>query len=457
MRDILQAIVDAGGKPYFIGGCVRDELFGYDNKDVDIEVFNLSSSKLTSILERFGKVDSVGESFGVIKLTVGDTDYDFSLPRKENRVGVGHKEFEIEVDSSMTLEEAASRRDFTFNSISKDFEGNYVDPFGGINDFKNRTLKHTSDKFSEDALRVLRGFQFCGRFNLIPHHDTILLCRDLKVEFDSLSKERVWEEFKKWALKSINPKAGLDFLVMTGWIDCFPELRNILGIPQEYEWHPEGEVLTHSGYVCNAMQEICEREKIEGERKLVLMLAALCHDLGKASTTCIRKGRISAPKHDMVGGPLTRSFLLSIKCPNNIIDLVVPLVENHMAHINGSNDKIVRKLAARLGKANIRDLVLLMEADASGRPPLKKGCPENASDILRRAINLGCADKPLEKIVNGRDIIDVVPPSKELGELISWLYKKQLEGKFNDLPSGLQFVRQHPIYQKHLKMQYRKL
>lgn len=451
MQDILKAIVNGGGNPYLIGGCVRDSILGLNSKDIDVEVFNMEVEELINILSAFGKVDCVGKSFGVIKLTVGKDDYDFSLPRRENKIGVGHKDFEVIVDNNMSIEEAASRRDFTFNAISKDVEGNIVDPFGGTKDLEGGILRHTSDQFAEDPLRVLRGFQFCGRFNLIADISTIKICRELKNDFSSISKERIWTEFEKWAMKSQNHKLGLDFLVMSHWIDCFPELKNILGVPQQLEFHPEGCVFTHTAYVVNAMNDICARENISGDRKLILILAALCHDLGKADTTIFRKGRISAPNHDVVGGPLTKSFLESIKCPNFIIDRVVPLVENHMCHLNGVTNKMVNKLSVKLGKASIEDLVLLIEADHSGRPPKEKKCPEAAIALLNVARKLGVNLKKPERIVNGKDLINVVPQGQDLGNLLRWLYSKQLEEKFLSLQGGLKLVSHHHLYKKYYK------
>jgi tRNA nucleotidyltransferase (CCA-adding enzyme) len=453
IEDILKEISILGGRGYFIGGCVRDEILGLENKDIDVEVYNLDIDSLISILQSFGKVDCVGKSFGVIKLSTEENDYDFSIPRRENKIGVGHKAFKIEVDSSMSLEEAAKRRDFTFNALSKDIEGNIIDPFGGKNDLLNGVLKHTSEQFGEDPLRVLRGFQFCGRFNLIADISTIRLCRGLKVEFSSISKDRLWTEFEKWSNKSVNPKAGLDFLSMCGWIELFPELRNILGCPQDLEWHNEGCVYSHTGWVCNAMNDICKRENISGKRKTILMMAALCHDLGKAETTIYRKGRISAPNHDFVGGKLAESFLRSIKCPNEIIKMVIPLVVNHMCHIdsNGS-DKFVRKVSVKIEPSNIEDLVLLIEADHSGRPPKEKNCPEKANQLRSRARELGVNLKKPNKIVNGKDLLFCVPESQDMGNLVSWLYDKQIEGKFFDLVSGVKYAEHHHIFQKYRKL-----
>lgn len=448
---ILREIIKKGGRPYFIGGCVRDTVLLVDPKDIDVEVFNLDIDSLISVLEEHGKVDVVGKSFGVVKLTTQDNDYDFSLPRKDNKIGAGHKDFEVVIDQSMTVEEAALRRDFTFNAMSMDVNGRIFDPFNGYNDLENRVLRNTSDQFSEDPLRVLRGFQFAGRFNLIGELGLLKLCRQIKDQFQHLPKERIWTEFEKWAMKSVNHKAGLDFLVMSHWIDCFPELRDILGVPQELDFHPEGCVYTHTCYVVNAMNDICNREGIDGERKLILILAALCHDLGKAETTIYRKDRISAPKHDQVGVKISENFLLSINCPHKVIDQVLPLVREHMCHLNGVNAKMINKLSVRLGKANIEDLCLLIEADHSGRPPLQKKLPRDAKLLLELARILKVNEKAPPKIVNGKDIIDIIPPGKDMGQLLDWLYSKQLECKFHNLEDGLILMKQHQIYHKYRK------
>lgn len=451
---ILNVIENNGGKPYFVGGCVRDSVLGISSKDIDVEVFGIDVDKLVDILQEFGKVDVVGKSFGVIKLKTDDEDYDFSLPRLDNKVGVKHTDFEVFVDHNMSIQDAASRRDFTINSMSKDRFGCIIDPFNGADDLKNQVLRNTSNAFSQDPLRVMRGFSFCGRFNLIGELGLIKLCRQIKDQFQHLPKERIWTEFEKWAMKSVNHKAGLDFLVMSHWIDCFPELRNILGVPQDPIYHPESCVYTHTCYVVNAMKDICDRENIEGERRLMLILAALCHDLGKAETTIYRKDRISAPKHDQVGVKISENFLLSINCPHKIIDQVLPLVREHMCHINVNfSVKMLNKLSVRLGKANIEDLCLLIEADHSGRPPLPKKLPDQAKLMLESARVLGVNLKAPPKIVKGKDIIDIIPPGKDMGELLDWLFSKQLEGKFKSLEEGLNMMKQHQIYHKYRKVQ----
>ena len=152
MKEILQAIIEAGGDPLKVGGCVRDKILGIESKDIDVEVFGLDSDRLCAVLKRFGKISIVGESFGVIKLTTKDDDFDFSLPRIDNKVGAGHKGFEVVVDHNLSPEEAAKRRDFTINAIGERIDGTLVDPFGGVQDLRDKVLKHTSEHFAEDPL-----------------------------------------------------------------------------------------------------------------------------------------------------------------------------------------------------------------------------------------------------------------------------------------------------------------
>ena len=145
----------------------------------------------------------------------------------------------------MTFLDAARRRDFTINSIGQKIDGEIVDPFGGINDLKNRILRCTSEAFGEDPLRVLRGFQFAARFELVADELTLQKCKSLINEANTLPRERIWSEWEKWALKGKKPSLGLKFLVESGWICLYPELANLIygpdnrmGIPQDPHWHP---------------------------------------------------------------------------------------------------------------------------------------------------------------------------------------------------------------------------
>lgn len=444
LKKIIAEIENSGGKVYLVGGYVRDKIMGNTSKDIDIEVFKLSYEKLSDILSKFGKVDLVGKSFGVLKVNINGQDYDFNLPRRDSKNGVGHKDFTIEVDHNMTIEEAASRRDFTINAISIDSEGNIIDPFNGLNDIKNNVLRPVSKAFKQDVLRPLRGFQFSARFNMNPTVGCILDSVELMDGYKYLPKERIWEEWKKWASKGEYFRTSLRFLKNTYWKRLYPELNAIFGVEQDKVFHPEGTVDIHTGYVLEEMFKNCRHLNITGDDKLVLIFAALCHDFGKANTTEKRFSEkhnreiISAIGHEKAGGPLTESFLNSIGCPKNIIERVIPLVENHMVACQKLSDNAIRRLSNRLGKATIEELCLLIMSDHNGRPPIEKGISENLWYLIIRSTKLGLLNGKPESIVKGQDIVDFgFEPGPIVGKIYKKLYNMQLNGKFFNKEDGL--------------------
>jgi len=443
LKLILDSITTSGGNPYLVGGCVRDEILGIKNsKDIDVEVYGLSADELITVLKPFGKVDCVGVSFGVIKLTTPDDDFDFTLPRRDSKVADGHQGFTVEVDHNMTITEAASRRDFTINSISKDCDGNLFDPFGGVEDLKNRVLRATSDKFAQDPLRTLRGFQFASRFNLTVDPSTSLMCKSLLSEAHTISTERIYGEVLKWALKSVKPSAGLYFLRDTKWIELFPELHALVGLPQDAEWHPEGDCLTHTSLVCDAARDIAVRDKLNDDDRLVLMLAALCHDLGKANTTVMRDERWRSPGHAEEGADLTRSLLARMGFGESVVKKVVPLVVEHMSHIGVEpNNRLVRRLAVRVAPSNIAMLVRLIEADHSGRHPLPKGVPATAAKIQELSEGLDLMTGKPDPIVKGRHLVAMeMEPGPKFKDILDRCYQAQLDGEFHTLEDGLALV-----------------
>jgi len=192
---------------YLVGACVRDWLLGIANKDFDVEVFGISYEQLVEALKPWGRTDLVGRSFGVVKLTVrSGLTFDFTIPRRDSKIAPGHKGFEITFDPGITPKEAAARRDFTINSLMYDpRRQEMLDFFGGLNDLRNRVLRHTSEAFVEDPLRVLRGMQLAGRFSLSAAPETVDLGRSMKAASPELAIERIREEWFKWAAKRATP------------------------------------------------------------------------------------------------------------------------------------------------------------------------------------------------------------------------------------------------------------
>lgn len=425
---------------YLVGGCVRDALLGLPQKDFDIEVFGVSYEQLAAALSRWGRTDLVGRSFGVIKLTMaGGAVYDFTIPRRDSKVAPGHKGFDITFEPNITPRDAASRRDFTINALMFDPRaGRVLDFFNGAEDLRNRILRHTTAAFVEDPLRVLRGMQFCSRFGLTAAPETIALCRSMRDSYGELAVERVREEWFKWATKSTVPSAGLRFLLETGWIEHYPELHAIVGTPQDPDWHPEGDVFVHTCHGCDALVRLPAWQQADEESRIVLVFALLTHDFGKAQTTVRveREGRerIISPGHEEVGVALAESFLNRIDTPHAIIERVVPLVRNHMAHLHDATDRSVRRLARRLAPETIEGLCVLMTADAFGRPPRPAQVPAMVTLLRQRAAELNVQDRAPEPILKGRHLIELgMNPGKNFGEILEAAYEAQLEGKFFDL------------------------
>ncbi|MFL5805889.1 MAG: CCA tRNA nucleotidyltransferase [Roseiflexaceae bacterium] len=436
----MDAIQAAGGLPLLVGGAVRDILLGYAPKDLDIEVYQLDVERLAVALAPFGRIDAVGRSFGVLKLrTPAGQEFDFALPRRESKVGAGHRGFLAAPDPTMTPQEAAARRDFTINAMAITPAGQVLDFFGGQDDLRARILRHTTAAFAEDPLRVLRGMQFAARFDMRLAPATAVLCRQLLAEAPTLAIERVWAEWWKWAAQGVRLSAGLRVLEETGWINLYPELAALVGCEQDPVWHPEGSVFVHSLHVCDAAAAIAEREGLQGEQRAVLIFAALCHDLGKPATTSHDlDGHIRSPGHDQAGIAPTESLLRRIGCPHGIAAQVVPLVREHMVHIGMTlTDRSVRRLALRLAPATIEQWGRLVEADHSGRPPLPPGNP--GAEIVALAQRLGTAEGRPAPLLFGRHLIDagLMQPGPALGALLRRAYQAQIDGVFATAEEGL--------------------
>ena len=425
---------------YLVGGCVRDWLLGIPNKDFDVEVFGVGYEQLTAALSRWGRTDLVGKSFGVVKLTPrSGVTFDFSIPRRDSKVAPGHRGFEITFDPTIHPRDAAARRDFTINTLMFDpREQRLLDFFGGETDLSNRILRHTSDAFVEDPLRVLRGMQFASRFALTPAPETVALCQSMKAGYGELAVERVREEWFKWAGQSTVPSAGLNFLAATEWIEHFPELSALRGVPQDPEWHPEGDVFVHTCHCCDALVRLPEWTRADPESRVAYMLAVLAHDLGKPRVTLRamkdRRMRIVSPGHDEAGGPLAESFLQRINAPQSIRDRVLPLVINHLAHLQTITDRSVRRLAKRLEPESIHGLCVVMAADSMGRPPKPPILPEAVQALQTKAAALDVQMRAPKPILMGRHLIELgLRPGPELGVIVKQAYEAQLEGKFSDL------------------------
>lgn len=441
---LAELVKQNSGRAMLVGGCVRDELMNLEPKDFDVEIYGIEPHKLKEILKQFGRVDAVGESFTVYKI---GQDLDVSLPRREKKVGRGHKGFVVEGDPQMTFEEAAKRRDFTINAIMKDvLTGEVVDIYGGQEDLKLKKIRHISDEtFVEDSLRVLRAAQFAARFEFEIDAQTVKLCRS--IDLTDLPKERIWGELEKLLLKSNKPSIGLKYFYdLNIASQLFPELTALVGIPQEYEWHPEGDVDVHTLLVVDEARKLID--DLPYSKQVTVMLGALCHDFGKPATTEFFDGRIRSHGHDEAGVEPTISFLdkLGIFTLDgyDVREQIIQLVRYHLTPGMFYKNKPGAGAFRRLARKVEPDLLYrVAKADALGRNPewipKEKWFKAEAQEwFIERVHELNVEIKAPDPILLGRHLIELgLKPSKQFGEITKAVYELQLDGKVTDLDEAI--------------------
>ncbi|HST51291.1 MAG TPA: HD domain-containing protein [Pyrinomonadaceae bacterium] len=434
---LARAVRDAGGRALLVGGCVRDRLLGCSVKDWDVEVYGVEPSILRSLLDGLGRVNVVGEAFTVYKL---GRDLDVSLPRRERKTGRGHRSFFIEGDPSMTVEDAARRRDFTVNAILEDpLDGEVIDPFGGRADIERKLLRAVSpETFVEDSLRVLRAAQFAARFEFRIEEETIELCR--AIDLTDLPAERIWGELEKILLGARRPSIGLrwlDELNVNGQL--FPELDALKGVPQEDEWHPEGPVDVHTRLTCDRARELID--DLDQPRRLTVMLAALCHDFGKPSTTEFIDGRTRSRGHDEAGVAPTLSFLDRLKIFTlegyDVRTQTAALVRDHLkpGEFYRRRGEITEGAFRRLARrCELELLYRVAKADSLGRNapwvPRERWFTAEAQEwFIERARELSVEKRPPAPLLMGRHLLEMgLKPSPLFGDIAPEVYEMQLDG-----------------------------
>ena len=449
----LRALLDTElvlARALLVGGCVRDRLLGQPAHDIDVEVYGVEYADLVRALSRHGSTDVVGRSFGVVKLRLaGGGEVDFGLPRRDTRTGPGHRGFEVTFDPTLDPATAASRRDLTINALAWDpRRGVVMDFFGGLADLRARVLRHTSDAFSEDPLRVLRVMEFAARFDFAVAAETVALSASIVPAHAELARERIWGEWSKWASRSRRPSAGLEFLAACGWLAHYPELAALRGTPQDPRWHPEGDVWRHTLHALDALADDEAWRAADEPSRTAWSLAVLLHDAGKPA--CTRRERrggeevIVSPGHDTAGVPLAQAFLDRIGAPAAIAERVAPLVSGHMAHLQSATERAVRRLAARLAPETISGLAVVIRADLAGRPPLPAGAPPALLEMLRVAGALALTGEAPRPIVRGRHLLELGwEPGPAMGAKLAEAFEAQLDGEFTDLAGALLWLAGH--------------
>ena len=415
---IFDKLVLNGAKPIIIGGYIRDSLLGMSSKDIDIEVYNISSfSKLELILKEFGSLNSVGKSFGVCKLTYKNIDLDFTLPRVDSKTSFGHKGFEVTIDPNLDFYSAFSRRDFTINAIGFDVkEKLIIDPFNGRKDLKNKVLKIVNEKtFIDDPLRVLRAVQFCARFNLKMDSNLFKISKKMIEDniLIELSKERIFLEIHKLLLKSDKPSIGFILLKEIGALKYFTELDN------------ENIFLS----TLKVMDEMKKLLTNNDKTNIILMLSSVCYKFEKKQII---------------------NFIQKLTDEKRILNKVLSLVVNHKSiniiYANGLKNSELFNLAT---KVNIEELLLLSKAIYLSEN--EDITYQAGTAIRKKAKLLNILNKKLKPLLQGRDIIKLefslsikIEP-KKFSTILDEAYIAQMNGKFVSYSQALLWLKKKLI------------
>ena len=270
IKEIAIKIKNAGGTLYLVGGAVRDKILQKEVFDKDYCVTGLSNTEFEGL---FPNAHIRGKSFPVYDME----NCEFALARKELKVTKGHKGFKFNTGKNITIEEDLARRDITINSIAENvLTGEIIDPFNGRLDIENKVIRKTTDAFKEDPLRVYRVARFASELNFKVEKLTIQMMNELKGELNSLSKERVFCEFRK-ALATEKPSIFFYVLKEAGVLDIhFKEIYDLIGSIQPIEYHPEGDSYNHTMIVVDNSAKLTDN--------LEIRYASLVHDLGKGLT-----------------------------------------------------------------------------------------------------------------------------------------------------------------------------
>jgi tRNA nucleotidyltransferase (CCA-adding enzyme) len=442
VREMAEVVRAEGGRALLVGGCVRDFLMGAEPKDWDVEVYGVEPLRLRELLERFGRVDVVGEAFTVYKV---GPEMDVSLPRRERKTGRGHRAFVVEGDPSMTIEEATRRRDFTINAILQDpLTGEIIDPYDGRSDLQNKILRAVSrDTFAEDSLRVLRAAQFAARFEFYIEPETVELC--LAIDLTDLARERIWGEMEKLLLRARRPSIGFRWLRRLCVFDqLFPELKALIGVPQESEWHPEGNLEVHTWLVVDRARELID--DLPYAKQVTVMLGALCHDFGKPATTKFEEGRIRSRGHEEAGAEPTESFLERLNVHTldgyDVRSQVIALVRDHLkpGAFYKKQEEVGEGAFRRLSRrCELELLYRVAKADSLGRNadwiPRDEWFTAEAQDwFIARARELNVQERPPEPLLMGRHLLEMgLKPGPLMGEITRAVYEMQLDGRVRTL------------------------
>jgi len=414
------------GHIYEVGGAVRDRMLKDDTpvKDRDYLVCGVPYDKLSRILRKFGEVDLVGRSFGVIKFTQFKNKqrytFDVALPRREYSTGVGHKDFAVDFDPYLNVEDDLHRRDFTINAMAVRLDTNeLVDPLDGQVDLKNRLIRMVSpNSFPEDPLRMLRAVQFAARFNFNIETKTAEAIKKHAELITTVSPERIMEEMNKLMLLAEKPSIGFRLMLKLGLLEhILPEAMEMVDVDQPGGYHKYN-VFEHTMHTIDASPKV-----------LQVRLAALFHDMAKPQTKRVMGEKATFYNHEKISGGIAADVLRRFRFSREMISQVRTLVERHM-FTTEVTDKGMRRLIKRVGIDLIFDLLDLRRADveAQGMGGSTDDVDEFENDI-REELDRQPPFSVTDLAINGNDIMALFELSQSpmIGKVLDYLMEKVLD------------------------------
>ena len=440
--DLRLASVLPAGSLFAVGGRVRDELRGQRGgvpvrqKDLDYVAVGLTADEMRERLQTLGRVDLVGASFAVFKVTFDGQTVDVALPRRERSSGSGHRDFDVEAGPHVSLKDDLARRDFRMNMIARALPGGeIVDPYHGQADIAAHRIDIlTPQTFEEDPLRMLRAAQFAARFAYELSEKTRNAMIAAAPLVRTVSAERIGDEFAKMFTKARHPSAGLEILRVTGILaHIWPELLEGYGMEQN-EWHAY-DVYTHNLRTLDASPP--------GD--LVMRLASLLHDVGKART----KDGPHFYRHEIVGADMAHDMLTRLRFSNDVIERVTHLVRMHMYSAEPDlGDAALRRFIRRIGRGCIDRQFALRAADIAGSGLQKR---DDGNERFQERVYSEIARKPAFSVkdlrIGGAQVMErmvqkgLVKPGftgdRRVGEALAYLFEQVTEQPGRNEPESL--------------------
>ena len=417
----------AGHEALFAGGCVRDKLLGHEPEDYDIA----TSAVPSEVLGLFPGSNEVGAHFGVVIAKHGGHHIEIATFRTDGSYRDGRRPESV---TFSTPQQDARRRDFTINGLFEVPEtGEVIDYVGGLADLDAGIIRAIGDaaaRFTEDGLRLLRAVRFAARIGFMIEPATEAALRNCAHLLDRISPERIRDEFSK-ILTSPRRRAGVEHLVATDLIRHFlPELLPTIGCDQPLEWHPEGDVFTHTMIMLDMLAP---------DAPLELCLATLLHDIAKPPCRTVDPdGRIRFNGHDALGAEMTESILRCLRYPTHVIDDAVVMVARHMQFMNVQKMRVAR-LKRFMAEPTFQREMELHRVDCAS----SNGFTDNYEFLQAKEAEFAAEPLIPPPLVTGRDLIKLgLTPGPRFKEILEAIQTEQLEGKIKERGPALECLKQ---------------